>query len=95
MKMERHFDLYVLICLVLFNLYLNVGSEDGQTEFGTVNLLCIILGRFRMLVWIVSPHTCFCTCFLFGDKKYTKTSGTNNANNKMNFIKLSNHRRIT
>ena len=77
--MERHF----LVCIFnLFNfcLYLNIGSEDAQTKFEIVDLLCIIL---RNACVDRLPHTCFCTCLiLFGGKEDTKkTSGDKNSTN--------------
>ena len=46
MEIERH--LFYILNLFNFNLYLNVEREDAQTEFGTVDPLCIIcVGGFE------------------------------------------------
>ena len=40
MEIEHH--LFCILNLFSFNLYPKVGREDAQTEFGIVDLLCII-----------------------------------------------------
>jgi len=66
MEIKRH--LFYILNLFNFNLYLNVGREDAQTGFGSVDLLCIICGGGFESLCGLSPHTYSCTC-LFNQKK--------------------------
>ena len=80
--MECHFDLYVFNLFSFFNLYLNVGRDDAQTKFGTVDLLCTILREVLNACVDHLRHTCFYTCFLFSKETKTKTSkGSSRLNN--------------
>ena len=55
MEIECH--LICILNLFSFNLYPNVGREDAQAEFGTVDLLCIICGGgFESLCGLSPPH---------------------------------------
>ena len=56
MEMEHLFDLQNFN-LFIFNLYLDVGSEGAQTKFGTIGLLCIILGEVLNACADRLPHT--------------------------------------
>ena len=65
--MERH--LICILNLFSFNLYPNVGREDAQTKFETVDLLCIICGEVLKALCGVSPPHLF--LYLFRNKLET------------------------
>ena len=73
MEIEHH--LFCILNLFSFNLYPKVGREDAQTEFGTVDLLCIICGEgFESLCGLSSPHL-FLYLFLLFKKQKWKQQG--------------------
>jgi len=55
--------------LFTFNLYLDVGSEDAETEFGTIDLLCIISREVLNALCGFPPPQLFLYLHLFSRKK--------------------------